>query len=235
MTRVAHGLFGKIPTKGDFVHRNLPQGFVRRWDQWLSGALAASREKLGDAWLPSYLEAPPWRFVVDSGVAGPSSWLGILVSSADQVQRFFPLTLAIALPPAIPLTALHCDFEPLLERLENIALGLAGGDLLLDDVAGALESLAGAIDDRARSRPPRLYWTDRRATAWLGEAPGPSVATMVAEATPEGSGELSCWWHRPWGERTPARIVVRGLPPIEGFAAFLDSRWTAHGWAADHG
>ncbi|OGI58559.1 MAG: type VI secretion-associated protein, partial [Candidatus Muproteobacteria bacterium RBG_19FT_COMBO_61_10] len=29
------GVYGKLPTHGDFIQRNLPSAFVRQWDVWL--------------------------------------------------------------------------------------------------------------------------------------------------------------------------------------------------------
>ena len=39
--------YGKLPAKGDFLSRNLPQEFVAAWDQWLQAGMHASREALG--------------------------------------------------------------------------------------------------------------------------------------------------------------------------------------------
>ena len=40
------GLFGKLPSTGDFVTRGLPAGFLRVWDAWLSRHLAARLDRL---------------------------------------------------------------------------------------------------------------------------------------------------------------------------------------------
>ena len=56
------GLFGKLPSRGDFVRRRVADAFVDAWDAWLRECLAASREALGDRWLDIYLaENPPRR------------------------------------------------------------------------------------------------------------------------------------------------------------------------------
>ena len=49
------GFFGKLPSRGDFVTRRLPQGFVAGWDGWLREVLAASRAELDADWLEVYL------------------------------------------------------------------------------------------------------------------------------------------------------------------------------------
>ena len=63
------GYFGKFPSHGDFITRRLPRdGFLDIWDSWLQNALATSREQLGEAWLPTYLTSPLWRFALAAGV-----------------------------------------------------------------------------------------------------------------------------------------------------------------------
>jgi hypothetical protein len=56
---------------------------------------------------------------------------------------------------------------------------------------------------------------------------------MISEAQANtATANLSCWWHRGWRERPAARIIAEDLPPMTGFAAFLDGAWTSHGWNA---
>ena len=68
------GLYGKLPSHGDFLRRRTSDAFVDRWDGWLQGCMAASRSALGERWLNVYLTSPAWRFVCASGTwrrAGP--------------------------------------------------------------------------------------------------------------------------------------------------------------------
>ena len=97
------GFFGKIPSHGDFVTRNLPRDFLDGWDAWLQRAIAQSKSELGDAWLDTYLTSPIWRFVLVPGVCGEKGWAGILMTSVDKVGRYFPLTIA---------SSLHEDAHP---------------------------------------------------------------------------------------------------------------------------
>jgi type VI secretion system protein ImpM len=89
------GFFGKLPARGDFVRSGLPGNFVDRWDEWLRPVLAGSRELLGADWLPSWLEAPVWRFALAPRLCGASSVLGVMLPSVDRAGRHFPLTFAI--------------------------------------------------------------------------------------------------------------------------------------------
>ena len=232
--RVPFGIYGKIPANADFVHRDLPRTFVTPWDEWLRGALAASREKLGDAWMSTYLKSPPWRFAIDAGVAGPSAWMGVLLSSIDQVRRYYPLTVAIALPEAATIAHLRLDFDPLLDRVEEIALSLVGGERALDHALADIAPLARDIDHRARSSPRFLRWPEGAATVRIDEPRTLPISAMLADdRSMRSDAVVSCWWHRGWGRHGAARVVCEGLPPAAGFAAFLDASWASHGWIAN--
>lgn len=231
---VPYGVFGKIPANADFVHRDLPQSFVTPWDQWLSEALTASRQALGDAWMPTYLKSPPWRFALDAGLAGPSSWMGVLLSSIDHVRRCYPLTLAVALPGTAAIGRLRLDFDPLLDRLEEIALALVAGERPLEEAVANLGPIAREIDQKARSSPVLLRWSDARAIVCVDPPRAPPISAMMSDDWPRALDKgASCWWHRGWGDRGAARVVAEGLPPPGGFVAFLDASWASHGWIAN--
>jgi type VI secretion system protein ImpM len=59
------GLYGKLPSHGDFLRRRTSDTFVDRWDAWLQRCMAASQSVLGERWLDVYLSSPAWRAVAD--------------------------------------------------------------------------------------------------------------------------------------------------------------------------
>ncbi|WP_226778933.1 type VI secretion system-associated protein TagF [Oceaniglobus trochenteri] len=134
------GLYGKLPTTGDFVRHGLGKGFVEPWDRWLQTGIAGAREAMGGRWQGCYMSAPIWRFSLGDGVAGGQAMAGILMASVDRVGRQFPLTLAA--PIAGPHAAVHLGARPLFEALEDLALAA------LDDMP--LERLK----DRLADLPP---------------------------------------------------------------------------------
>jgi len=94
----APGWFGKMPHVGDFISRRLPDDFIRAWDDWLQSGMAKARVDLGAAWTTRYLLAPVRRFWLAPQLLGDSGWAGALMPSVDSVGRYFPLTIAAALP-----------------------------------------------------------------------------------------------------------------------------------------
>ena len=90
------GLFGKLPSRGDFVRLGLPRDFTDPWDEaWQRGLAAASEHD----WTGAWLEAPVWQFALPPGICGALAIFGVVMPSVDSVGRYYPLTLAATSPP----------------------------------------------------------------------------------------------------------------------------------------
>ncbi len=64
----------------------------------------------------------------------------------------------------------------------------------------------------------------------LAEASGDTAAAIV-DGLVVGRAEGWSLWSTTGSERVrPSMIAAGGLPPIEGFAAFLDGQWERWGW-----
>ena len=92
------GVYGKLPSHGDFVRRELPLNFVQPWDQCLQDGLRAARESLAHDFEALWAAAPAWRFRLAAGACGDSEVAGVMLTSQDAVGRVFPLTLATLVP-----------------------------------------------------------------------------------------------------------------------------------------
>ena len=64
------GLFGKLPTKRDFIAHQAPREFLDVWEPWMQGGISASRHELGDDWQQAFLTAPIWRFWLGAELCG---------------------------------------------------------------------------------------------------------------------------------------------------------------------
>lgn len=91
------GVFGKVPTRGDFVALGFDPTIRTALDQWLQAGLAAFAQLVGAAWSRQFDAMPAWRFIITSGVWGRPTLAGILMPSRDRVGRSFPLVLAAQL------------------------------------------------------------------------------------------------------------------------------------------
>jgi type VI secretion system protein ImpM len=130
---VASGFYGKLPARGDFVRAGLPRDFTDAWDGWLSGVMAASKEVAGDAWLPAFLEAPVWRFILSAGLCGARAAVGLMMPSVDRVGRYFPLTFAALLDGGAP-----AGTNAWLDRCEDAGRAALEQDLDPDGVTAML-------------------------------------------------------------------------------------------------
>src|SRR5574337_1028442 len=142
------GWHGKLPALGDFASRRLDAGFVEPWDAWLSHGLARLRQQPG--WPGAYLASPSWRFVLLPGVlpgaAGEGCWAGVLMPSVDRVGRYYPLTIALALP-GLPHAAMLLARQAATAWLER-SRGLAFWSGQPDDAAARVLCSQGLERDR---------------------------------------------------------------------------------------
>jgi type VI secretion system protein ImpM len=154
------GFYGKLPARGDFVRFGLPRDFTDPWDGWVAAAMAGSRARMGETWLPAFLESPVWRFMLPAGLCGGHAALGLMLPSVDRAGRYFPLTFAALFASAAP------DDPAWLEQCEAAGRAALEQDASPEQVAamlGAVES--GVAASNAGAAAPvepgqSLWWTD---------------------------------------------------------------------------
>ena len=122
------GYYGKFPDLGDFVQRRLPGSFLDAWDNWMQGAVASSKEMLGEEWLNTYLSSPVWRFVISPRICGDQPWCGLVMPSVDRVGRYFPLMLAYPLPADSNLFHIAMQGQRWFNAAEELLLGVLQTD-----------------------------------------------------------------------------------------------------------
>lgn len=222
------GIYGKLPILGDFISRRLPAVFVRTWDDWLQGALAASREQLGSQWLDSYLTSPVWRFVLSSGNCGANAWAGILMPSVDKVGRYFPLTLAVLIDELEAFPYLCVAAADWFDRLEKLALTALEKDVNLEEFDRKLQEQVLPLNQRTNG-----FHCVRKDSA---EKNGDIAFYIIMEnlqETPEAFIQLSAGllekflpvsslWITNGSERMkPSLFVYNGLPPTNAYTELL--------------
>ncbi|MFS2127687.1 type VI secretion system-associated protein TagF, partial [Pseudomonas sp. Pseusp97] len=147
----AVGFYGKIASRGDFVGRGLPASFQQPWDAWLAAGLQASQRQLGEAWLQAYLVSPLWRFVLAPGVCGAAPVAGVLMPSIDRVGRYFPLTVAVALPEGQALSVLQAA-DGWFDAVEAALLATLEEGARFEDFEAAVQAVAGFAPHPAAAR-----------------------------------------------------------------------------------
>jgi len=223
------GWYGKLPTSGDFVTRRLAPAFTEPWDAWLNAMLTGSRERLGTRWRDAFLSAPVWRFVLAPGVLSAEGWAGAIAPSVDSVGRFFPLTVASALPshgidPVATLVRAHhwyAEIEPVIAialspeaEIETFDAQLANRRFPAEAVA-ALESSDETIPPRSRGQ--RALWIPL-GPEFQGEAGLRGLAKPLAEPYSAWLAEASEIFGR-------SLMLCEKLPGAEQFCAMLNGEW----------
>jgi type VI secretion system protein ImpM len=123
--------------------------------------MAGSRERMGNDWLPAYLESPVWRFMLPGGMCGAGAVLGLLMPSVDRVGRYFPLTLAAVFPPGAGVPAADAAGR-WLEVCEAAGRAALEDDVPPDEVAGQVARALPQLGAGDAVETPRSgeWWTD---------------------------------------------------------------------------
>ena len=209
------GFYGKMPSRGDFVRRGLPDSFVDPWDTWLQGLLAQTQAEIGNDWLDAYLNAPIWYFVVSSGVLDEHLWAGAMMPSVDRVGRYFPLVQAIGIADGIGLIAMREALGDWFQTARDSLLDALERDEL--DIDQYFETLS--TEDKLQfSRP----LTSDMPLQTHGSAPAIEIAGRP-EAIFGAAGfdaVLSQSFTKPclfWKENDPGQVMALLLDDLESF------------------
>jgi len=224
------GFFGKLPSRGDFVTRRLPQEFVARWDGWLQDAIAASRAELAAGWLDVYLTSPVWRFALAPGVCGPQGWIGVMIPSVDKVGRYFPLAASFGVESRVSPLAAAAELDEWFAEVEELLLATLAETPLDLDVFD--ERLARLVPSPSESTAgPGVY--ARGTDAWHFTVPngrlGDALGVLGADALTH-AGWRSVWWSQGSERIEPCVLLAPGLPEPRAFVAMLDGGWAERGW-----
>ena len=234
------GCYGKIPSLGDFLSRNLPATFVEGWDGWLRRVMAGCAQSGGD-WSDRYLGAPIWRFVLSAAAGAGHARTGILVPSVDRIGRCFPLTVLDSLPDDATSISAAVAWEEGYERAEMLALGAISQALEPEVFVQRIADLPSPRGVPDATRPIVERWrsvtASARGTRFAG-APGISgdldtlATTLALQLLAQGEAGYSIWWHYDWEQRPATTAMFAGLPPAEAARAMLlgsseDGEWSA--------
>jgi type VI secretion system protein ImpM len=236
------GLYGKLPSHGDFLKRRVPPEFEAPWDEWLQAGIAASRELLAEGWPETYLTSPVWRFALTGGACGRSSVAGLLAPSVDRVGRYFPLTLAWRLPPTVGPLSFALLPDGFLNRAEQLLVdGLTADVLDFEHFDAQVSSLAEELGNLLDSAPPDLRHEDLDRLiagadrAWQlpsaeSSLSASTLGALLARLLESGYAPLSLWWTEGSAAVAPCWLVTRGLPTADAFVALLDGSWQRGAW-----
>lgn len=84
------GFYGKLPSNGDFLSRNLSHDITINIDEWFQISMTQLRHRLPD-WSYFFNASPSWFFMVPCNFFSSKAYTGYITPSIDRVGRCFPL------------------------------------------------------------------------------------------------------------------------------------------------
>ena len=222
-------LFGKTPSKRDFIAPGAPRGFLNVWEPWMQAGLSSSKHSLDRHWQERFLTAPIWRFWLGQGICG-ATVMGAFMPSLDGVGRYYPLTvLATARGGeafAPPQMDMHAEW---FAGAENYLLDTLEATASFEDISTRLDALPvpaphdGQRDDTSLTR---LAANCLFAAPEAGVTSGVFSAFQAADWLPLHA-QRSYWWTEGGDGFAPQALAAQGMPPAEVFAGFLTGDYSA--------
>jgi type VI secretion system protein ImpM len=226
------GFHGKLMSKGDFVTRRVPRGFLDAWDVWLQEVVGGSRERMGEAWLEAYLNSPLWRFVLTAGLCGEAAAAGVMMPSVDRVGRYFPLTIVAVLPTVADPALVPAGSGDWFRRAEDLVQTTLDDPFDFDrfDADVAALGLPAAPDSGLPPAPP-IGVQGIRLSLVSADAVDQAMRDLGSRLLRAAYPRYSLWWTSGSADLGATFIACDGLPSAESFAAFLDGQWERWGWS----
>lgn len=225
------GFYGKLPSKGDFVTRRLPQSYVEVWDTWLQNGLQTSQDRLGEDWLSIYMTSPIWRFALSAGVGGTDAMAGVLMPSVDRVGRYFPLTLAVALEDCQSIATLPRRAANWYADAEEAALLALEEGTAFEEVDRRIQALGLPDHDTVGAMSPEQGGeSGLRVSVDPAAGFAPDESGLVDHFLKTSYPRYCLWWTAGSERVVPSMLVSPGLPSMGAFVAFLDGQWRESGW-----
>ena len=222
ITQSGIGIYGKMPSKRDFIALHLPGPILSIVERWLQGGVAASKNLMGANWQDTYLTAPIWRFWIGEEIAG-TYCIGSIMPSVDGVGRYFPLAiLAHGSNEETLLPPLDDPLVPWFEMIEGRLLSALNPDTATD-AFGMLEGLPAPGDYR-KSAPKVRSSEIRRGIMWSGRT-RPDASDKPAGDREEDyriAAQTRTYWWTNGGERFGPRFYSHpGMPDPSVYVNFL--------------
>jgi type VI secretion system protein ImpM len=223
-----NGLYGKLPSKRDFLALSASREFLLVWEAFMQGGVSASALRLGNGWRPAFLKAPIWRFWLGADLCGETI-IGAFMPSLDGVGRYFPLTVFVrageeGLPPP--------EFEPQtawFTTAEDFLLSTLEEGTTFETIAAALDRLALPRSDMPPfARRGATGLTDGTVLIAAGSDGFTDVFASARMADHAAAYAASTFWWTVGGEGFPAMALARRrMPDPFVFAGMLTGDFSA--------
>jgi type VI secretion system protein ImpM len=223
-------LYGKLPTKRDFIALGASRDFLNVWEPWLQGSVSASQAVLGEQWQKAFLRAPIWRFWLGADLCGASA-VGAFMPSLDKVGRYFPLTLFTCADRGAALPPPEVDAQDTWFRAaEDFLISTLDHEMSFEAAVENLGQLAMPIQSELPNKPAADASAERATTVIKpdGEQPFTELFGSLRQAEHDKIySATTCWWTVGGEGFSPMAFCAKRMPDPFLFAAMLTGRFEA--------
>ena len=230
------GLYGKLPSVGDFIGRGFSPELRHALDGLLQSTLATA---LSDGAHPHTLfdGAPSFVLNVRPGVLCASGFIGGIVPSRDRVGRLFPFCLGLETDAQMQRLPLSWPSLGLSQYLCGLALGAQAAGATADQVMAELPDAARWLALSAQGVP---FASDADETVPRLASEGQALSFVGPEALMSTMDRALCS-RLPWSVQALGIVLdatggvdrfftMKSLAEPSPLAAVFDRRWAHWGW-----
>lgn len=223
-------LYGKLPTKRDFIALGASRDFLNAWEPWLQSGVSASQATLGDQWQTAFLRAPIWRFWLGADLCGVSA-IGAFMPSLDKVGRYFPLTVFACADREAAIPPPEIDAQPgWFKSAEDFLISTLDHDMTFETAVQSLGQLAMPVRTELPGKSVADIIVERSATVAIQneQKPFTELFGTLRQADHEKIyAATTCWWTVGGEDFSPMAFCAKRMPDPFLFAAMLTGRFEA--------
>jgi type VI secretion system protein ImpM len=219
-------LYGKLPTKRDFIAMGATRDFLDQWEPWLQSGVSASQAMLKDRWQQAFLRAPIWRFWLGADLCGVTT-IGAFMPSLDKVGRYFPLTLLASAEQGATIPPPEIDSQDdWFKAAEDLLISTLDHEKTFEATAQDLTELA--MPRQAQFVPAADIFEDRNATVSIKDGER-EFTELFASLRRAGHGNVysgsTFWWTAGGEDFAPVAFSARHMPDPFLFAGMLTGQF----------
>lgn len=219
------GFFGKLPSYGDFIKRNVSPAVIDYWDNWILQAFDNSRSELKEQWKGHFFTSPIWRFTIDSRIVSNETISGLMMPSVDSIGRCYPFFVFCRFSANTDTIKLASMIDDCHEKCEEFLLNLL--DTERPDLEMILSQISQFYEPIKRQHIPKIQKTaSLRHEIYehngINEKAFCEVNESFLSALVEQHYAPMTVWHRASSQTLPSQYrYFKGMPPIHSFSSFL--------------
>jgi type VI secretion system protein ImpM len=221
-------LYGKLPTKRDFIAIGATRDFLDKWEPWLQSGVSASQAILKEQWQQAFLRAPIWRFWLGADLCRVTT-IGAFMPSLDKVGRYFPLTLLACADQEATISPPEIDSQDdWFKAAEDFLISTLDQDKTFEAAAEDLNELAMPL--QTRLAPSADVFADRNAMVSIknDERHFAEVFASLRRADPDNIyAGTTFWWTAGGEDFAPMAFSAKRMPDPFLFAGMLTGQFAA--------